>query len=128
MQNPRTGTNIIGISFKFSAENPLDAEFLNEQLAPLSADKTYCVCYGCWLQSLGIKPESRVQLETRAVPAVPLSVPVPQLEFAPDNGEPPTDEIGTYLNESFKERLKSAVGKNSFAQNLPSSRVCRWNP
>lgn len=56
MQNPKTGSNTIGISIQLGADVE-DQAFLKHLMAPYDAYPLvrYNVCYGCWLKSLGIK-------------------------------------------------------------------------
>jgi hypothetical protein len=84
MQNPRTGTNVVGVSFKFVADNPLDAPFLQEQIAPYDSAKTYYACYGCWLLALGFKYEPQAEAVIPDMSAVSPAAPVAELDFAPD--------------------------------------------
>ena len=52
-------TSIIGTSLTFSAipGSPKIA-FMEKQVAPYKLNKQYYICWGCWLRSLGVKPDS----------------------------------------------------------------------
>lgn len=49
MQDPKTGTNIIGMSFRLE-------QIPAELIAPFKNGVSYCLCYPCWMKNLGIKP------------------------------------------------------------------------
>jgi len=52
------GASLIGISSTFSAEtfDTFSVEFTQRQLGKYEINKTYNVCWECWLKSLGVKP------------------------------------------------------------------------
>jgi len=54
-----TPDRLIGISIIVQQPSHDDRKgetYLQRQLGPYQIGKAYCVCYECWLRSLGVKP------------------------------------------------------------------------
>ena len=52
------GSSMIGVSIRVeSSANEKIRDYQRRQTSPYELDVQYLICFGCWLASLGIKPE-----------------------------------------------------------------------
>ena len=53
---------LVGMSITVKAneeDDPAVRQWHTELMKPYELDRTYCICFPCWLSALGIEPEVR---------------------------------------------------------------------
>lgn len=59
MTMPNKETTLIGIQIRLVVGETADEStrrWYAEQIAPFELDRNYCICFPCWLRSLGVCP------------------------------------------------------------------------
>lgn len=65
---------LVGVQIKVIIEEPMDEatrQWYAEQMAPFELGRKYCICFPCWLLSLGVRPDCP---EDSPMPGDPLIV------------------------------------------------------